>query len=92
MRTPPLLADFIHARVCKLKCEKFLTRPPRSESMDLITRKSPLILILPPDWHREIWRFTVKRMRFTVKRIHEEKTDFFLSLSIYLDISCTEVS
>ena len=24
--------------------------------------------------------------------IHEEKTDFFLSLSIYLDISCTEVS
>jgi hypothetical protein len=45
-----------------------------------------------PDWHREIWRFTVKRMRFTVKRIHEEKTDFFLSLSIYLDISCTEVS
>ena len=22
-----MLADFIHARVCKLKCEKFLTRP-----------------------------------------------------------------
>lgn len=27
MRTPPLLADFIYNRVCKLKCEKFLTRP-----------------------------------------------------------------
>ena len=27
MRTPPLLADFIQNRVCKLKCEKFLTRP-----------------------------------------------------------------
>lgn len=24
---PPLLADFIHNRVCELKCEKFLTRP-----------------------------------------------------------------
>ena len=24
---PPLLDDFIHNRVCKLKCEKFLTRP-----------------------------------------------------------------
>lgn len=25
---PPLPAGFIHARDCKLKCEKFLTRPP----------------------------------------------------------------
>ena len=24
---PPLLANFIYDRVCKLKCEKFLTRP-----------------------------------------------------------------
>lgn len=24
---PPLLVDFIHARICKLKCEKFVTRP-----------------------------------------------------------------
>ena len=24
---PPLPADFIHARACKLKCEKILTRP-----------------------------------------------------------------
>ena len=24
---PPLLADLIHARGCKLKCEKFLTLP-----------------------------------------------------------------
>ena len=27
MRTPPLLANFIYDRVCKLKCEKFLTLP-----------------------------------------------------------------
>ena len=25
---PPLLANFIHARGCKPKCEKSLTRPP----------------------------------------------------------------
>ena len=29
MRTPLLLADFTHARVCKPFCEKFLTLPPR---------------------------------------------------------------
>ena len=28
---PPLPADFIHARACKLKCEKILTRPPSKE-------------------------------------------------------------
>ena len=27
MRTPPLLADFTHARSCKPFCEKFLTLP-----------------------------------------------------------------
>ncbi|MDB7921873.1 tyrosine-type recombinase/integrase, partial [Flavonifractor plautii] len=26
-RMPPLPADSIHARACKLKCEKILTRP-----------------------------------------------------------------
>ena len=31
MRMPPLLADFIHARVCKSKCEKFLTVPAFQE-------------------------------------------------------------
>ena len=29
MRTPPLLADFSHARVCKPFCENFLTLPVR---------------------------------------------------------------
>ena len=28
MRTPSLLADFIHARDCKPFCEKLLTLPP----------------------------------------------------------------
>jgi len=27
LRMPPLPADSIHARACKLKCEKILTRP-----------------------------------------------------------------
>ena len=34
MRMPPLLANFIHNRVCELKCEKFLTRP-----MDINTKR-----------------------------------------------------
>ncbi|WP_243260680.1 DUF3847 domain-containing protein [Flavonifractor plautii] len=29
---PPLPADSIHARACKLKCEKILTRPERLEN------------------------------------------------------------
>ena len=28
---PPLPADSIHARACKLKCEKILTRPGGTE-------------------------------------------------------------
>ena len=31
---PPLLADFIHARLCKSKCEKFLIRPPDIDYVD----------------------------------------------------------
>ena len=31
MRMPPLPADSIHARACKLKCEKILTRPTRRQ-------------------------------------------------------------
>ena len=38
MRMPPLPADFIHARACKLKCEKILTRPV-SGSIPLISTK-----------------------------------------------------
>ena len=49
MRMPPLPADSIHARACKLKCEKILTRPyiylsyhihPKKETW----RKSPMSL------------------------------------------------
>ena len=31
---PPLPADFIHARACKLKCEKILTRPRSAAFFD----------------------------------------------------------
>ena len=30
---PPLPADFIHARACKLKCEKILTRPKKTSTI-----------------------------------------------------------
>lgn len=32
---PPLPADFIHARACKLKCEKILTRPKVAALVDI---------------------------------------------------------
>ena len=32
---PPSPADFIHARACKLKCEKILTRPNSSRFFSL---------------------------------------------------------
>ena len=33
---PPLPADSIHARACKLKCEKILTRPDRVDRYERI--------------------------------------------------------
>ena len=33
---PPLPADSIHARACKLKCEKILTRPQVELAADII--------------------------------------------------------
>ena len=36
MRMPPLPADSIHARACKLKCEKILTRP---QIIDLLCQR-----------------------------------------------------
>ena len=48
MRIPLLLADFIHARACRPKCEKFLTLPildsgnilERSQDMLAVQQKS----------------------------------------------------
>ena len=40
MRMPLLLADFIHSRVCKPKCEKFLTRPT-IQTADTTPAKAP---------------------------------------------------
>ena len=37
---PPLPADFIHARACKLKCEKILTRPYQTITDCLIFQNS----------------------------------------------------
>ena len=42
MRIPLLLADFIHARACIPKCEKFLTRPKEQiEKMFALTPITP---------------------------------------------------
>ena len=42
MRMPPLPADSIHARACKLKCEKILTRPDYTKLKDTRTNVSEL--------------------------------------------------
>lgn len=34
---PPLPADSIHARACKLKCEKILTRPSSGQNNVVVT-------------------------------------------------------
>ena len=45
---PPLLGDIIHARACKPKCEKFLTRPLMAEISDVrrFDRKQSLVAFL----------------------------------------------
>lgn len=52
---PPLPADSIHARACKLKCEKILTRPPRKGATPLCSflrgeRKRKSTFTPPPRW------------------------------------------
>ena len=37
---PPLPADSIHARACKLKCEKILTRPIVKANVDRILQNT----------------------------------------------------
>ena len=49
---PPLPADSIHARACKLKCEKILTRPKINQ------KKAKLNLII--DIIAKIWYYKTK--------------------------------
>ena len=66
MRTPPLLADFIHPRGCKLKCEKFLTRPTHEISFHQIKLGfSKLVLVKKGDQQDEctpIWNIKILEM------------------------------
>lgn len=54
---PPLPADFIHARACKLKCEKILTRPGLQtkvrKTVDTTTLPSGFIEIARPIYYGE---------------------------------------
>ena len=51
---PPLPADSIHARACKLKCEKILTRP------QFVGKQQGLLLYIYLSYHihpkKETWR------------------------------------
>lgn len=47
---PPLPADSIHARACKLKCEKILTRPYAAGSDVLVALDGSQALQEPADF------------------------------------------
>lgn len=70
MRTPPLLADFIHHRVCKPICEKYLTLPDlRSSNQYRITEEHKIIggqLIVVPLLFYVLLRF---------KKVYARKDD-----------------
>lgn len=72
MRTPPLLADFSHARACKPFCENSLTLPHRPEGrifravniqIDLALHKS-----LEPQWFQGISFLRVAQIEGAILR------------------------
>lgn len=61
MRMPPLPADSIHARACKLKCEKILTRPLNILlTPQFVGKQQGLLLYIYLSYHihpkKETWR------------------------------------
>lgn len=77
MRTPPLLADFIHHRVCKPICEKLLTLPLTAEVMRAIMseeKKETERVTLKGDTLRKYFpaSYTPKRMEETIIRLLEQ--------------------
>lgn len=60
---PPLLADLIHARGCKLKCEKFLTLPLQ-EALSGVTSCKYLNNAKTPSREITRWRFLTKHVSY----------------------------
>ena len=62
---PPLPADFIHARACKLKCEKILTRPfILQEALSGVTSCKYLNNAKTPSREITRWRFLTKHVSY----------------------------
>ena len=57
---PPLPADSIHARACKLKCEKILTRPVVRNKSFCIQVPKQKKLHIPVQQHEKIYKLAVK--------------------------------
>ena len=69
MRMPPLPADSIHARACKLKCEKILTRPQGiSPGYTNVSEGRPTLLGRPCFLKRFL---DIQRKISTVQRIRD---------------------
>ena len=54
MRMPPLPADSIHARACKLKCEKILTRPLFASIQIFLQKHNAYFLQTSNKLHRSV--------------------------------------
>ena len=73
MRTPPLPADFIYTRICKLICAKFLTLPVSvCNAEDLIDNtNTQLEFNVPVDTTAGTYRLIVKTASSTGNRINK---------------------
>ena len=67
MRTPPLLADFIHARACELICEKMLTLPLFTSAPHQFTEK---VAVKMRSYGQKETRKSLRCRDFRVLKIH----------------------
>ena len=91
MRMPPLPADSIHARACKLKCEKILTRPiiPIFHSISIYIIKSNITRIYRQDNRKRFIAVNINHLNCVaiiyfkllhLLLIHRNKCSFIISL------------
>ena len=67
MRMPPLLADFIHVRPCKLICEKLLTLPLFTSAPHQFTGK---VAVKMRSYGQKKTRKSLRYRDFRVLKIH----------------------
>ena len=73
MRTPPLPADFTHARVCKPFCEKYLTLPKMEKlfALEAIQKGRDFGEVL------QMWRESWETAKKTVEKMESDPAEVF---------------